>query len=171
MTFLPALIQGRWFYFYMLLDIYSREIVGFEVHATDSADHAANLAKRTAPEEGVHATPLKPVLDGDNGVTLKATTVLAMVNWLGIKPSYSRLHVSDDNPYAEGLFRTAKCQAEFLVKGIADLDGAPEWAARFLHWYNEEHLVQRRASSQRDRLRDYGATSRWPASRLARRAA
>ncbi len=96
-TFLPAQIQGRWFYFYLILDLYSRKIVGFEVHDTDSADHAAHLARRTALAEGVHAKPVRPVLHGDNGATLKATTVLAMLHWLGIEPSYSRPRVSDDN--------------------------------------------------------------------------
>ena len=74
-TFLPAQIQGRWFYFYLILDLYSRKIVGFEVHDTDSAEHAAHLARRTALAEGVHARPARPVLHGDNGATLKATTV------------------------------------------------------------------------------------------------
>ena len=78
-TFLPAQIQGRWFYFYLILDLYSRKIVGFEVHDTDSAEHAAHLARRTALAEGVHAKPVRPVLHGDNGATLKATTVLAML--------------------------------------------------------------------------------------------
>ena len=55
-TFLPAQIQGRWFYFYLILDLYSRKIVGFEVHDTDSAEHAAHLARRTALAEGVHAS-------------------------------------------------------------------------------------------------------------------
>jgi transposase InsO family protein len=67
----------RWFYFYLILDLYSRKIVGFEVHDTDSAEHAADLARRTALAEGVHAKPVRPVLHGDNGATLKATTVLA----------------------------------------------------------------------------------------------
>src|SRR3954451_17439254 len=89
-TFLPAHIQGRWFYLYLILDLYSRKIVGFEVHDTDSADHAAHLARRTALAEAVHAMPVRPVLHGDNGATLKATTVLAMLHWLGIMPSYSR---------------------------------------------------------------------------------
>ena len=66
----------------------------------------------------------KPVLHGDNGSTLKATTVLAMLNWLGVKPSYSRLRVSDDNAYAESLFRTAKYRPEFPAKGFADLEQA-----------------------------------------------
>jgi putative transposase len=138
-TFLPATVQGRWFYLYLILDLYSRKIVGVEVHDTDSADHAAHLARRTALAEAVHAMPVRPVLHGDNGATLKGTTVLAMLHWLGIEPSYSRPRVSDDNPYAEALFRTAKYRPEFPVKGFMDLDTAREWAARFVGWYNNEH--------------------------------
>ena len=139
MTFLPALVQGQWFYLYLILDLYSRKIVGFEVHATDSAEHAAHLTRRTALAESIHANPAKPVLHGDNGATLKATTVLAMLYWLGIKPSYSRPRVSDDNPFVEALFRTAKYRPEFPVKGFADLDAARDWARRFVTWYNNEH--------------------------------
>ena len=98
---MPAPIQGHWFYLYLILDLFSRKIVGFEVHDTDSAEHAAHLARRTALAEGVHAMPVRPALHGDNGATLKATTVLAMLHWLGIKPSYSRPRVSDDNAFAE----------------------------------------------------------------------
>ena len=81
----------------------------------------------------------KPVLHGDNGSTLKATTVLAMLYWLGVKPSYSRPRVSDDNAYAESLFRTAKYRPEFPAKGFADLDAARTWAAEFVRWYNDAH--------------------------------
>jgi putative transposase len=138
-TFLPCHVQGLWFYLYMILDLYSRKIVGFAVHETDNANHAAHLAKRTALSECVDAIPVKPVLHGDNGATLKATTVLAMLHWLGIKPSYSRPRVSDDNAYAEALFRTAKYRPEFPARGFADLDAAREWAARFVQWYNHDH--------------------------------
>ena len=139
MTFLPATVQGRWFYLYLILDLYSRKIVGFEVHDTDSADHAAHLARRTALAEGIHAMPVRPVLHGDNGATLKGTTVLAMLHWLGIEPSYSRPRVSDDNPYAEAVFRTAKYRPEFPAKGFAELDAARQWAVDFVHWYNDVH--------------------------------
>ena len=135
-TFLPAQIQGCWFHFYLILDLYSRKIVGFEVHDTDTAEHAAHLARRTALAEGVHA---KSVLHGDNGATLKATTVLAMLHWLGIEPSYSRPRVSDDNAFAEALFRAAKYRPEFPLKGFADLDATRQWVACFVHWYNQEH--------------------------------
>ena len=139
MTYLPAQVQGRWFYLYLILDLYSRKIVGWEVHEADNADHAAHLVRRTALAEGIAALGAKPVLHGDNGSTLKATTVLAMLNWLGIKPSYSRPRVSDDNAYAESLFRTAKYRPEFPIKGFANLDQARAWAADFVHWYNFDH--------------------------------
>ena len=139
MTYLPAIVMGRWFHLYLILDLYSRKIVGWEVHDSDDADHAVHLVRRTALAEGIAAMSSKPVLHGDNGSTLKATTVLAMLNWLGVKPSYSRPRVSDDNAYAESLFRTAKYRPEFPAKGFADLDEARAWAAQFVRWYNHDH--------------------------------
>ena len=139
LTYLPATVAGRWFFLYLILDVFSRKIVGFEVHETDHADHAAHLVKRTALAEGIHAMRHKPVLHGDNGSTFKATTVLAMLHWLKIEPSYSRPRVSDDNPFVESLFRTAKYRPEFPAGGFADLQQARQWAADFVHWYNHEH--------------------------------
>ena len=60
-----------------------------------------------------------------------------MIHWLGVKPSYSRPQVSDDNAYAESLFRTAKYRPEFPAKGFVDLDAAR--ALAFVHWYNFDH--------------------------------
>lgn len=139
MTYLPTQVLGRWFFLYLILDVFSRKIVGFEVHDTDDSVHAAHLAKRTALAEGIHAMKDKPVLHGDNGSTFKATTVLAMLHWLSIEPSYSRPRVSDDNPFVESLFRTAKYRPEFPAKGFIDLEAAREWARRFVHWYNHDH--------------------------------
>jgi transposase InsO family protein len=139
MTYLPATVLGRWFHLYLILDLYSRKIVGWEVHETDESHHAVHLVRRTALAEGIATMAAKPVLHGDNGSTLKATTVLAMLNWLGITPSYSRPRVSDDNAYAESLFRTAKYRPEFPTKGFATLDEARAWAASFVHWYNVDH--------------------------------
>ena len=139
MTYLPAQVLGRWFHLYLILDLYSRKIVGWEVHDTDDSDHAAHLVRRTALAESIATLDAKPVLHGDNGSTLKATTVLAMLNWLGIKPSYSRPRVSDDNAYAESLFRTAKYRPEFPAEGFVDLEQARTWADGFVRWYNHDH--------------------------------
>jgi len=139
MTYLPGQVTGRWFYLYLILDVFSRKIVGFEVHQEDSAEHAAQLVKRTALREQIHLAQTKPILHGDNGATVKSTTVVAMLHWLGIKPSYSRPRVSDDNAYAESVFRTAKYRPEFPAKGFAELQQARQWAADFVHWYNHVH--------------------------------
>jgi transposase InsO family protein len=139
MTYLPTKVLGQWFYLYLILDLYSRKIVGWEVHASDDSQYAAHLVRRTALAEGIAMLVTKPVLHGDNGATLKATTVLAMLNWLGIKPSYSRPRVSDDNAYSESLFRTAKYRPEFPTNGFETLDTARAWAAGFVHWYNVDH--------------------------------
>lgn len=140
MTYLPTAVLGQWFFLYLILDLYSRKIVGFTVEATDHSDHAAHLLRRTALAEGIHALADKPVLHGDNGATLKATTVLAMLHWLGLKPSYSRPRVPNDNAHAEALFRTAKYRPEFPAGGFRSLEGACLWANNFVRWYNTEHL-------------------------------
>ena len=62
MTFLPTRVQGQWFCLYLILNLFSRKVVGWEVHDTDAAEHAAHLARRTALAEGVHAWSTRPVL-------------------------------------------------------------------------------------------------------------
>jgi transposase InsO family protein len=104
LTFLPTTAIGHWLYLYVILDVFSRKIVGWEVHERDSSDHAVDLVRRTALAEGIHALDEKPVLHGDNGSTVKATTVLAMLHWLGIKASHSSPRVSDDNSFIEAFF-------------------------------------------------------------------
>jgi putative transposase len=94
MTYLPTDITGRWFYLNLILDTYSRKIVGWEVHKIDDAEHAGRVVQRAALAESIAANQTKLVLRGDNGAALKATTVLAMLNWLGIKPWHSRPRVS-----------------------------------------------------------------------------
>src|SRR5690606_35201317 len=69
MTYLPANVMGRWFYLYLILDLYSRKIVGWEVHDTDDSTHAAHLVRRTALAEGIAMLDNQPVLHGDNGST------------------------------------------------------------------------------------------------------
>ena len=143
MTYLPSKVRGQWFYLYLIMDLYSRKIVGWEIHEQDSAEHAVRLLRRVALSEDIHAKPQRPVLHGDNGSTLKATTVLAMLNWLGIRPSYSRPRVSDDNAFVEALFKTAKYRPEFPAGGVASLAEARQWGHGFVTWYNDEHRHSR----------------------------
>jgi transposase InsO family protein len=136
---LPTQVLGFWCYFYPILDVYSPKIVGFKVHETVDSDHAVELLRRTALAQGLHSMAQKPVLHGDNGWTLKATTVLAMMYWLGLKASYSRPRVSDDNAFVKSLFRTANYRPEFPTKRFADLPEARRSASSFVTWYNNDH--------------------------------
>jgi putative transposase len=70
---------------------------------------------------------------------MRASTLIATLQWLGIVPSFSRPHVSDDNPYSEALFRTLKHTQAYPRLPFASLAAAQRWMARFVEWYNNEH--------------------------------
>jgi transposase InsO family protein len=135
-TYLPGPIQGLFFFLYLMLDVYSRKIVAHEVHATESAELAAQLIEQAVRREGVAGKAL--VVHQDNGSPMKGSTYVVKLQELGIKPSYSRPGVSDDNAYAESLFRTCKYRPEF-PGAFASLDEARQWVLRFTRWYNHEH--------------------------------
>ena len=90
--------------FYMVIDIYSRKILAWEVHETELAGFAAALINRACLAEGACRTGLGS--HSDNGGSMKWRTMLAKLQWLGVVPSFSRPSVSNDNPYSESLFKT-----------------------------------------------------------------
>jgi len=79
------------------------------------------------------------VLHSDNGKPMRGNTMIATLQWLGIVPSFSRPHVSDDNPYSEALFRTLKHGPAYPRLPFADIEAARQWVARFVGWYNGQH--------------------------------
>ena len=87
-TWLPAAVRGRFFFLYMIMDLYSRKIVGWEVHENESAVHSSDLVQKTVWKEGCTGQPL--VLHGDNGSVIKGQTVQVMLGKLGITASFSR---------------------------------------------------------------------------------
>ena len=137
-TWLPSRIRGMFFYLYVIMDIYSRKIVGWEVNPAENADFAASLIHKAVLGEGCMLDP--PVLHADNGSPQKGFTMKAKLENLGITPSYSRPRVSNDNPYSESLFRTCKYRPEYPTDGFKDIDAARQWVALFVDWYNDEHL-------------------------------
>ena len=80
-----------------------------------------------------------PVLHSDNGSPMKSFTMRANLDALGIKPSYSRPRVSNDNPYIESMFRTVKYCPQWPSQGFESIESARSWVASFMRWYNEEH--------------------------------
>ena len=136
-TWLAGPARGLFFYLYLILDLYSRKIVGWEVHETETAALGARVVEQAVLAESCINQPL--VLHSDNGSPMKGATMLETLRRLEIDPSFSRPRVSNDNPYSEAMFRTFKYVPGYPEEGFATLEQAREWVARFVRWYNEVH--------------------------------
>jgi putative transposase len=136
-TWLPGPVQGTYFYLYLMLDLFSRKVVGWEVLEEENAEHASTVVGRASLAEGRQLKPM--VLHSDNGSPMKGATMLATLQMLGIASSFSRPGVSDDNAQVEAFFRTLKYRPGFPSKGFGTLESAQEWVLKFVRWYNTEH--------------------------------
>lgn len=137
-TYMRSPALGEFYYLYMFVDVWSRKIVGWEVHDHESMDLAARLATRACKAEGI--SPNQLTLHSDNGGPMKGATMVATLQRLGVIPSFSRPKTSDDNPYSEALFKTLKYRPEYPGRPFNGLDEARQWVDEFVRWYNTEHL-------------------------------
>jgi len=136
-TYLPGPIKGRYFYLYMIIDIYSRKIVGAEIYDQESSEYAATLLQRTVWAEKCISKNI--VLHSDNGAPMRGYTMVAKMHDLGIISSYSRPRISNDNPYSESLFRVLKYCPQWPLSGFSGITEAWHWVADFIRWYNTIH--------------------------------
>jgi transposase InsO family protein len=136
-TWLPTVVRGRYLYLYLVMDVWSRRIVGWDVCDRETPDLAAGLIQRICVEGGINTKGL--ILHSDNGKPMCGATMIATLQWLGVVPSFSRPHVSDDNPYSEALFRTLKHTPAYPSLPFASIEQARSWVARFVDWYNSAH--------------------------------
>ncbi len=136
-TYLRSPIRGVFFYLYVVIDVWSRKIVGWSVHDEESGEHASAMIEAACTREGIRRDQL--VLHSDNGGPMKGATLLATLQILGVIASFSRPRVSNDNPYSEALFRTAKYRPEYPRRPFASLEEARRWVTWFVRWYNTEH--------------------------------
>ncbi len=136
-TYLATTVRGVFFYLYLIMDVYSRKIVGWEVYASESAEQAASVVQKAHLRHRVPAGTL--VLHADNGSPMKGGTMLSTLQRLGVVPSFSRPAVSNDNPYSESLFSTLKGHPGFPDHPFEHLDEARAWAHLFEQWYDAEH--------------------------------
>ena len=137
-TYLKSEVQGRYYYLYLFLDVFSRKAVGWAVHDGESADHAASLLTTICRDEGIEKGGVS--LHSDNGSPMKGATMLVTLQRLGVMPSFSRPSVSNDNPFSESLFKTLKYCPQYPSKPFATIEAARQWVAEFIHWYNTAHL-------------------------------
>ena len=140
-SYMPTTVIGQHYYLYMIEDIYSRKIVGWEVQYSETGEQAAELLERSVWAEKCLKKDL--VLHSDNGSPMKSLTMRAKMYDLGVITSRSRPRVSNDNPYSESLFRTVKYHPRWPSEGFKSLDDAREWVKSFVTWYNNEHRHSR----------------------------
>jgi putative transposase len=137
-TFLQSRIRGRFFYLYVVLDLFSRKIIAWCIEEFQSGAIAARLLDRACASEGIRRGELS--LHADNGGPMRSGHLLALLQQLGVATSFSRPGCSDDNPFIESLFRTLKYRPESGDLRFRSLDEARALIARLVHWYNAEHL-------------------------------
>ncbi|MGB1270654.1 MAG: transposase, partial [Endozoicomonas sp.] len=124
-------------YLYLILDIYSRKIVAWEIHDKESGELASALINRAVVAERCSKQPL--VLHSDNGAPMTSHTFRSKLADLGIIPSYSRPRVSNDNAFVESVFKTVKYCPQWPSQGFLSLGESREWMLAFVRFYNQEH--------------------------------
>ena len=130
----PAL--WTYYYLYVILDVYSRYVVGWMIAERESEALAQELIRATCAKQGIQ--PGQLTLHADNGSAMIAKSVAQLLIDLDVVKSHSRPHVSDDNPYSEAHFKTLKYRPEYPER-FGCLVDARAWAQTFFAWYNEEH--------------------------------
>lgn len=134
-TKLKGPVRGTYFDLYAILDIYSRQAMHWEVHATENGDLARDFLNNAVALNG----GLSPrTIHSDNGTSMTSKTVAALLSDLHIDRSLSRPHVSNDNPFSEALFKTVKYCPAFPDRFTSIYD-ARDFAGRFFRYYNTEH--------------------------------
>jgi putative transposase len=136
-TYLKSPIRGQYYFLYMIMDVFSRMIVGSEVYGCESGEFASALIADATSRHGVKQDQL--TLHSDNGGPMKGATMLSTLQQLGVVPSFSRPKVSDDNPYSESLFKTLKYRPSYPDGAFGSLAEARTWVEKFVVWYNTEH--------------------------------
>lgn len=133
-TYLLSSMRGVYFYLYLVMDVWSRKIVAWEVHSEELSALSAEMMDHLAG-----TMPLKgTILHADNGSPMKGSTMLEKLYELGVTASFSRPRVSEDNPFSESLFRTLKYRPGY-PKAFATMHSARCWIADFVNWYNNVH--------------------------------
>jgi putative transposase len=128
--------KWTYYYLYVILDVFSRYVVGWMVAYRESAELAERLIAETCNKEGIERGQL--TLHADRGSSMRSKPVAFLLADLGVTKSHSRPHVSNDNPFSESQFRTLKYRPDF-PKRFGSFEDARSHCVRFFDWYNAEH--------------------------------
>jgi putative transposase len=129
-------VKWTYFHLYVILDIFSRNVVGWMVAERETAELAKRLIAATCEKQGIESGTL--TIHADRGTSMTSKPVALMLADLGVTKTHSRSHVSDDNPYSESQFKTLKYRPEFPDR-FGSIQDARAFCTGFFRWYNQEH--------------------------------
>ena len=129
-------VKWTYFHLYVILDIYSRYVVGWMVAERESAELAKRLVRETCLKQGIGKEQL--TLHADRGTSMKSKCLALLLSDLGVTKTHSRPHVSNDNPYSESQFKTLKYRPQFPNR-FGSIQDARSFCDTFFNWYNNEH--------------------------------
>ncbi len=136
-TLLPGPVKGQFYYLYMVMDVWSRRILGMEVHERECSELACDFFDRVCRDEGI-GKGTATVLHSDNGAPMRSFTLASKLAEPGVTRSLSRPGVSNANAFAESLFRTLKYYRIYPERRFRSLDADRCWVDSFVEWYNAE---------------------------------
>lgn len=135
-TKLKGPAKWQYFHLYVIIDVYSRFVVGWMVAERESAALAEKLIKQTCLKQNIKREQL--TLHADRGSSMRSKAVALLLADLGVSKTHSRPQVSNDNPFSEAQFKTLKYRPGF-PKRFGSLEDARAFCRGFFRWYNEEH--------------------------------
>jgi putative transposase len=135
-TKLRGPITWQLFYLYVVLDVFSRYVVGWMIAERESSDRAEQLLAESYRKQGVDHEQL--TLHADRGSPMISKTLGQLLIDLGVSKSHARPHTPNDNPFSEAQFKTMKYRPDYPGR-FDSIEDARHWAREFFHWYNNEH--------------------------------
>lgn len=135
-TKLLGAVKWSYFHLYVILDIFSRYVVGWMVAYQESSQLAERLIEASCSKQQIE--PGQLTLHADRGSSMKSKPVAMLLADLGVTKTHSRPQVSNDNPYSESQFKTMKYRPEFPER-FATIEEARRFCQEFFEWYNQQH--------------------------------
>ncbi len=135
-TKLKGPAKWSYYYLYVILDVFSRYVVGWMVAQREAASLAEKLIAQTCAKQGIEPSQL--TLHADRGPSMRAKSVTQLLADLRVTKTHSRPYTANDNPYSESQFKTMKYRPDFPER-FDSLDDARTWAREFFGWYNHDH--------------------------------
>lgn len=128
--------SGTWYQLYVVMDVYSRAVVGWLLAHQECQRLASDLIEQSCQQQGILQNQL--TLHADRGAAMCSTGLASRLETLGVRKSHSRPHVSNDNPYSESQFKTMKYHPGYPDR-FGSFEDAKIWIREYFKWYNEEH--------------------------------